>query len=38
MFNQVITNLINLYFKFILNNLHLFFQLFLIKQKGAASA
>ena len=22
MFNQVITNLINLYFKFILNNLH----------------
>lgn len=25
MFNQVLTNLINLYFKFILNNLHFIF-------------
>lgn len=28
MFNQVITNLINLYFKFILNNLRLIFDFF----------
>lgn len=34
MFNQVITNLINLYFKFILNNLHFILTFSLPNKQG----
>ncbi len=37
MFNQVVTNLINLYFKFILNNLHSFFDNVLLQNFIASS-